>query len=87
MNDFSLVDYFEGATNFFDPTVIEKKSDSVVTASWLATSPDRCPPIPSATAQTRYSGKRRRLSSLCSRCSPTSLIPWATARIRIKNLS
>jgi hypothetical protein len=54
----------------------------LLAAMRLATSPDWCPPIPSATTKTLNSGSRMKRSSLCIRCLPTSESPAAIARIR-----
>src|ERR1700683_5677563 len=50
-----------------------------------ATSPARWPPIPSATTKRSYSLSTTKESSLCSRWSPTSLSPAASARIKAPN--
>src|SRR6185436_8111187 len=47
----------------------------------LATSPDWCPPMPSATTYTLNSGKRMYRSSLWLRSLPTSERPAAIARM------
>src|SRR6187399_3090325 len=59
-----------------------KKSTIDSVARRLATSPARCPPMPSATMNRRWSLRIAKLSSLWSRWSPTSLIPAAMARMR-----
>src|SRR5215467_12894226 len=63
--------------------VVRKNSEMVSVAIFDATSPARCPPMPSATTKRSYSFSTTKESSLCSRWSPTSLIPAATARITV----
>src|ERR1700712_979883 len=58
--------------------VARKKEATVWVAMRLATSPALCPPIPSATTNRSNSGRMQKLSSLCSRWSPTSDRPAAT---------
>src|SRR5579884_3570262 len=65
--------------------VVRKNSEMVSVAILDATSPARCPPIPSATTNRSYSFSTTNESSLCSRWSPTSLSPAATARIKAPN--
>src|SRR5215471_7279687 len=62
--------------------VVRKNSEMVSVAMREATSPARCPPMPSATTKRSYSLSTTKESSLCSRWSPTSLSPAATARIK-----
>src|ERR1700735_3124846 len=65
--------------------VVRKNSEMVSVAMRDATSPARWPPMPSATTKRSYSLSTTKESSLCSRWSPTSLSPAASARIKAPN--
>src|ERR1700722_12962602 len=65
--------------------VLRKNSEMVSVAMRDATSPARWPPMPSATTKRSYSLSTTNESSLCSRWSPTSLSPAASARIKAPN--
>src|SRR5262245_38480594 len=70
-----------GQVSTWSSVVFLKNSTMVSTAIRLATSPEACPPMPSATMASRSSTGRCRLSSLWVRFMPTWVSPENRTRI------